>query len=119
MKSPSLILFLYSVVAMCYKGKRNNEQVIVRVSANRVDDNARVMTVYFSAEDINGRCLSAPIVLMVFPSKQFHFIVDTSITKLTDSVNASGMVWSDSNLQPVAFCMVLTVPTALIFLNLE
>ncbi len=29
------------------------------------------------------------------------------------------MVWSDSNLQPVAFCTVLTVLTALILLGLE
>jgi hypothetical protein len=29
------------------------------------------------------------------------------------------MVWSDSNLQPVAFCMVLTVPNAPNLLGLE
>ncbi len=80
------------------------------MSVNHVDDNACVKTVSFCAEDVNGRCLSAPIVFMVFPRKQFHFIVDTSTIKSTDSVNGSGMVWSDSNLQPVAFCMVLTVP---------
>jgi hypothetical protein len=94
-------------------------KLTVRVSVNQVDDNACIKTVSFSAEDINGRCPSAPIVFMVFPSKQFHFIVDTSTTKSTDSVNVSGMVWSDSNLQPVAFCMVLTVPTAPILLGLE
>ncbi len=94
-------------------------KLTVRVSVNRVDDNAHVKTVSFSAEDINGRCPSAPIVFMVLPSKQFHFIVDTSTMKLTDSVDVSGMVWSDSNLQPVAFCMVLTVPTAPNLLGLE
>ncbi len=84
-----------------------------------MDDNARVKTVSFSAEDINGRCPSAPIVFMVILSKQFHFIVDTSTMKLTDSVNVSGMVWSDLNLQPVAFCMVLTLLTAPNLLGLE
>ncbi len=73
----------------------------------------------FSAEDINKRCYIASIKFMVFLSKQFHFIVDTLTTKLTDSVNVSGMVWSDSNLQPVAFCMVLTVPTAPNHIGLE
>ncbi len=77
------------------------------------------MTVSLFAETINERCHSAPIVFMVFPSKQFHFIVDTSTTKSTDSVNISRMVWSDSNLQPVTFCMVMTVPTAPILLGLE
>ncbi len=94
-------------------------KLTVRMSVDHVDDNARVKTVSICAEDINRRCLSAPIVFMVFPSKQFHFFVDTSTTKLTDSVNVSGIVWSDSNLQPVVFCMVLTVPTAPILLGLE
>ncbi len=94
-------------------------KLTVRVSVNCVDDNPRVKIESYSAEHINGRCPSAPIVFMVFWSKQFHFFVDTSTTKLTDSVNALGMVWSDSNLQPVAYCKVLTVPTAPIFLGLE
>ncbi len=94
-------------------------KLTVRVSVNRVDDNPCVKTESFSAEHINGRCPSAPIVFMVFLSKQFYFFVDTSTSKLTDSVNVSGMVWSDSNLQPVAFCMVLTVPTGPILLGLE
>ncbi len=94
-------------------------KLTLRVSVNHVDDNACIKTVSFFAVTINGRCPSAPIVFMVLSSKQFHFIVDTSTTKLTDSVNISGMVWSDSNLQPVAFCMVLTVPTAPILLGLE
>ncbi len=94
-------------------------KLALRVSINRLDDNAHIKTVSYFAETINGRCPGAPIVFMVFLSKQFHFIVDTSTTKLTDSVNVSGMVWSDSNLQPVAFCMVLTLPTAPILLGLE
>jgi hypothetical protein len=94
-------------------------KLTVTVSVYCVDENAHIKTVSFSAEYINGRCPSAPILFMVFPSKQFHFIMDTSTTKLTVSVNVSGMVWSDSNLQPVAVCMVLTVPTAPNLLGLE
>jgi hypothetical protein len=61
-------------------------QHIQNTSVNLVDDNVHVKTVSFSAEDINGRCPSAPTVFIVFPCKQFHFIVDTSANKLTDSV---------------------------------
>jgi hypothetical protein len=94
-------------------------KLTVRVSINRVDDNPHVKTESFSAEHINGRCPSAPIAFMVFPSKRFRFFLDTSTTKSTDSVNVSGMVWSDLNLQPIAFYMVLTVPTAPILLGLK
>ncbi len=64
----------------------------------------------------DGRCSSATIVLMVFPSKQFHISEDTSTMTLIYSVNVSGKVWSDSNLQPFFFGMVITVPVPVKFL---
>ena len=76
--------------------------------------NAFVKTVFFFDDNINERCPNATIFLIAIPNKQFHFRGDTLITKLIDSGNVSGMIWLDSNLQPISLSMFFSPSSVLI-----
>ncbi len=50
----------------------------------------------------------------VFPSKQFHFSIDTLILNQIEYGDDSGMVLSHSNLQPIAIVEKATLPDVLL-----
>ncbi len=52
-------------------------------------------------------------MLKVFPGNQFHFSADTVIVNLIEYGDVSGMVLSNSNLQPIAFVEKATLPDVL------
>ncbi len=49
-------------------------------------------------------------MLRVFPSKQFYFSTDTLIVNLIENGDDLGMVFSHSNLQPIAFVEKVALP---------
>jgi hypothetical protein len=58
-------------------------------------------------------------VLRVFPSKQFHFSVDTVIVNLIEYGDHLGMVLSCSSLQPIVFVENVTLRDVLLRLSCE